>query len=524
MTTKVLFVYPNERGMSTVPPSIALLSKLLKNKGHFTALFDTTYYEFDDDITVGDKDVAGMEGLNFRQIPDIDDEERFYVKKNTSPFLDFRNQIESFSPDLLAVSCTETTFLRGYRLIEATRDLGIKNVFGGVFPTFAPSLVIENECVDMLCVGEGENAILELADRLDKGNGYSDVTNLWVKMSDGQVIKNRVSSPVDIDELPKTYDYALFGEQRFYRPMGGKIRRLLPVETHRGCPYTCSFCNSPAQNRLYGDGDFSKGMKFFRKKSLDHIKAELESHIEEWDVGYIYFWADTFLAWSNREFEEFCDMYSEIKLPFWCQTRVETVRYHKMERLKQIGLDRITFGMEHGNEEFRSRVIKRDYTNTTAINNLNIVKDLDITFSVNNIIGFPDETRELAFDTIRLNKNFDSDSVSCSIFVPFHGTDLRRYAELKGYIQSDYICTNSNADDSVLSMPQWESEDISSLRKTFAMYVKFPEDRWPEIKKGETDPVLFERLRIEFIEKFWGADPDGIIENDLAEEHRELMQ
>jgi radical SAM superfamily enzyme YgiQ (UPF0313 family) len=306
--------------------------------------------------------------------------------------------------------------------------------------------------------------------------------------------------------------------------MGGKLRRLMPVETHRGCPYTCSFCNSPAQNRLYGDGDFSRGMTFFRKKSLDHIKAEIESHIEEWDVGYIYFWADTFLAWSRSEFEEFCDMYSDIKLPFWCQTRVETVRYDKMKRLKEIGLDRITFGMEHGNEEFRSKIIKRDSTNTIAIKNLNIVKDLDITFSVNNIIGFPDETRELAFDTIRLNKNFDSDSVSCSIFTPFHGTELRRYAEQKGYIGPDYICTNSNSDDSVLSMPQWEREDISSLRKAFAMYVKFPEHRWPEIKRSEADSDLFEQLRTEFMETFWKADPDGLIENDLAEEHKGLIQ
>ena len=41
--------------------------------------------------------------------------------------------MEEFKPDLLAVSCSETTFLRGYNLIEKTRDLGVKNIFGGVF-------------------------------------------------------------------------------------------------------------------------------------------------------------------------------------------------------------------------------------------------------------------------------------------------------------------------------------------------------------------------------------------------------
>ena len=47
---KVLFVYPNERHMSTIPPAVTLLSQLLKNSGHETDLFDTTFYEFDDDI------------------------------------------------------------------------------------------------------------------------------------------------------------------------------------------------------------------------------------------------------------------------------------------------------------------------------------------------------------------------------------------------------------------------------------------------------------------------------------------
>lgn len=54
---RVLFLYPNERGMSTIPPSIASLSQILKDEGHKTALFDTTFYKFDDEITIEDSDV-----------------------------------------------------------------------------------------------------------------------------------------------------------------------------------------------------------------------------------------------------------------------------------------------------------------------------------------------------------------------------------------------------------------------------------------------------------------------------------
>ena len=508
---RVLFLYPNERGMSTVPPSIALLSQLLKDSGHTTALFDTTFYKFDDEISLDDPDLKKAKSLNVRPVRDIDDDDLHFKKTTRSAIEDFRQAIENFGPDLIAVSCTETTFRRGLKLVEETRNLGVPNVFGGVFPTFAPQLVIRHSEVDMVCVGEGENALLDLASCLAGGRDYSDVTNLWVRLPGGDIKRNEKTRPVDINGLPTTTDIGIFGEDRFYRPMGGKIRRLLPVETHRGCPYTCAFCNSPAQNEIYGGG-----ISFFRKKSMRLIKEEIENHVKQWKVDYIYFWADTFLAWTPREFDEFCEMYSDIKLPFWCQTRIETITEEKLRKLKDVGLDRMTFGMEHGNEEFRQRVVKREYANEDAIRLMQIPRELDITFGVNNIIGFPDETRKLAFETVEINRHFASDNLSCSIFVPFHGTELRRYAEERGYISPDTICSISNSDDTMLTMPQWDRDDISRLRTVFSMYVKFPRERWEEIKRAETDPELHARLSREFEETFWNSS-DAKIENDIED-------
>ena len=240
--TKVLFLYPNERGMSTVPPSIATLSQLLKSEGHKTALFDTTFYKFDDEISIEDTDVIKNNALEVRPAPvDIheqDDDDLHFKKTTRSAVNDFRASVKDFEPDLIAVSCTETTFLRGLKIIDETRDLGIKNIFGGVFPTFAPDLALQYQNVDMVCVGEGENAIIDLCNSVSNGDDYSHVTNIWVRQKDGSISKNSISRPVDIDELPPITDVGLFGEERFYRPMGGKIRRLLPVETHRAVSYT----------------------------------------------------------------------------------------------------------------------------------------------------------------------------------------------------------------------------------------------------------------------------------------------
>lgn len=510
---RVLFLYPNERGMSTVPPAIAVLSQVLKDKGHDVGLFDTTFYEFDDELALEDVDKKKAESLNFRP---ISDEEKAIItrKRGTAVAVsDFQKKVSEYNPHLIAVSVTETTFSRGLMLIESIRDRKITNIFGGVFPTFAPDLVMAHDVVDMVCVGEGENCLADLADRMASESDYFDVTNLCLRMPDGQIRRNPITRPVDINLTPPVTDIGLFGEKRFFRPMGGKVRKLLPVETHRGCPYTCTFCNSPSQNELYGS--FGR-MSFFRKKNISLVREEIQSHIEKWGVEYIYFWADTFLAWTNREFDEFCEMYQDIRLPFWCQTRIETITEAKLQKLKDIGLDRMTFGLEHGNEKFRREVVGRSYSNEDAIRLMKIPAELDITFSVNNMIGFPDETRELAFDTIELNRNFGSDNLSCSIFVPFHGTSLRRYAEARGYINREAICSVSNADESVMSMPQWDRADISRLRSVFSMYVKFPKSRWKEVESAETDPKLHAALSKEYIETYWSS-PKAKIEDDLAE-------
>ena len=124
------------------------------------------------------------------------------------------------------------------------------------------------------------------------------------------------------------------------------------------------------------------------------------------------------------------------------------------------------------------------------------------------------------FDTIEINRLFDSDSVVCSIYVPFHGTELRRYSEEKGYISPGVVCSTHNADQSMLTMPQWDKEDISRLRNVFAMYVKFPKSRWLEY--DQMDPALHTRLSEEFVEMFW-LNPRARIDEYLVETPKSIF-
>ena len=206
---------------------------------------------------------------------------------------------------------------------------------------------------------------------------------------------------------------------------------------------------------------------------MDLVSKELKYFKKDLGVEYNYFWADTFLAMNKNEFEEFCEMYSEIGLPFWVQTRPETISDYKIKKLAEVGLDRMSFGVEHGNEEFRAKVLDRRWSNEDIVEKLKIPHKYGVKFSVNNITGFPYETKKLAFDTIELNRQFDPDNQNLTTFVPFHGTPLRKLCEELGYIKPETITKCLNEDESSLNMLQYPLHEIKEVKKCFNLYVKF---------------------------------------------------
>ena len=133
------------------------------------------------------------------------------------------------------------------------------------------------------------------------------------------------------DTIP---DFSLFDQRRFYRPLGAQIWKAIPLETYRGCPYTCAFCNSPAQVIIAREND--QGV-YLRRKSMPHLKTEIETMIERYSPEFFYINDDAFMARPKPEIAEFAEMYKEFKLPFWFQTRFEDIDEEKLGWLKEVG-------------------------------------------------------------------------------------------------------------------------------------------------------------------------------------------
>ena len=472
---RVLLVYPNLQMVNLLPSNIAILSACLKKAGIETKVFDTTFYH------TAEKSVDEIR-VEHMQLRPFNLKEKGVEYKATDVFSDFERTVSSFRPDVIAVSATDDTFDLGMALISRIknryRDIHI--IVGGVHPTFSPGKVINNENVDSICIGEGEGALLELCQKIERDQDITNIKNLWVK-SNGKIYKNELREPVDINTLPYE-DFDEFEKKRLFRPMQGKIYRMIPICMDRGCPFTCLFCAAPAQRKLYMD---SCGAAYFRIKSVSRIIEELQFQVKKYKVDYIYFNTETFFARGNDELEEFAKQYtSKINLPFWCQTRVETINEKRVKMLERMNCDRVSIGIEHGNEKFRIKILKKNFTNKQAIKAFVILAKSRIPVTVNNIIGFPDETRELAFDTINLNRKIKVDSINAYFFTPYSGTFLRDYCISRRYLVPD-VKTDNLMRSSILNMPQFTPDQIKGLVRTFPLYVKMPESYFKKIKIAE---------------------------------------
>jgi|TARA_B100001964_G_scaffold241985_1_gene315634 radical SAM superfamily enzyme YgiQ (UPF0313 family) len=477
---KILFLYPNFHMSTLVPNGIAILVAWLKREGFNNIdLFETTFYDTDDKSKDQDRvEVGQVQPFNYA--------DRGVKLKITNMYDDFTKKVNEFEPDIIMASILEDTFKIFITFMEKIKDKKIPCLAGGQFPSSAPEKVIALDFVNYVCRGEGEEALVELCDALEEGKDITKIANLWVKKSGKIIARNKIRQALDVNKLP-VQDLSIFEDMSLFRPMQGKIYRMAPVETQRGCPYACRFCNSPEKNEFY---EAQKAGRFFRKRTMKHLHTELKELISKYSIEYIFFITDTFLAMSEKEFDEFCEIYSEFKLPFYMHTRPETVTERKVKKLKEVNCDRVNIGVEHGNHKFRSETVGRNYKNEVAIRSFEMMYEGGISTVSNSILGYPDETRELIFDTIELVRKLKCTDINAFTFTPYHGTSLRELCERKKYLAKDTLADGYYVHDSLLTMPSITKEEIRGLMKTFVLYSRLPRSSWPEIKIAEAETEL----------------------------------
>ena len=144
---KILIFYPNLHMSALMPQSVGIFTALLKREGYQLDLFDCTYYEDIDSLTLGKN--TNEEKVENRNVHKYDNKEWHEkgVKPKRGIVKDFQKKIETFKPDLILVSVLESTYFLAIDLLKSIPEnqRNYKTLFGGVFATYAADKVIKNE-------------------------------------------------------------------------------------------------------------------------------------------------------------------------------------------------------------------------------------------------------------------------------------------------------------------------------------------------------------------------------------------
>ena len=220
----------------------------------------------------------------------------------------------------------------------------------------------------MVCIGDGEEAMLKLVNNIENGESNLNIDNFWIK-SNGMIFKNPLGKLTDsLDSYPMP-DYSLEGHHVLYEghihQMTSELLKIFlergtvstylkkigyQTMTGRGCPHRCTYCVNDTIKSLY------EGQGYLRWRSVDHVIGELLWVKENMPyIGYIWISDDAFFARSLKNLEKFCKEYKEkIGLPFSCLGSPLTITEKKMELLVDSGLIYIQLGLESGSRLFRS--------------------------------------------------------------------------------------------------------------------------------------------------------------------------
>jgi anaerobic magnesium-protoporphyrin IX monomethyl ester cyclase len=367
-------------------------------------------------------------------------------------------------PDIAAFSVM--TGMHHWALAAAShvkKGSGALTVFGGPHPTYFPE-IIERNGVDVICRGEGEYALLDLADAVDNGSDISKIQNLWVKTG-GEIHKNPLRPLVgDLDAIP-FQDRRLYYDA--YPALKNSVNKIFIAG--RGCPFECTFCFNERLKKMYsGLG------RYVRFRSPANIIGEIRAVRERYPLKTVFFNDDIFIL-DHKWLERFLPLYrDEVGLPFCVQARADTLNEYIVRLLKDAGCRRVSFAVESGNEDIRKGILGKDITDDDIINAAALLKKFGIRFATYNIVGIPGETVGDALKTVELNVRIKTDYPRCSFLTPYPGTRIEEYAKDMGYLETSADSIPAFSQQSISIIKLKDKNQILNIHSFFQMMVLFP--------------------------------------------------
>lgn len=292
--------------------------------------------------------------------------------------------------DLVGISVLSDYFPQAVDLARRLKARGQRVVLGGPHVTFVPQQALQESGADFVVVGEGELAMLELANALAEGARGEGIPGVATRQRPEAMPRALVPS---LDDLPFP-DWDHTPPARYpMAPHGGVARRypIAPVTTTRGCPYACSFCSSPFlwQRRI-------------RYRDPRNVVDEIEYMVHRHGVQEIHFEDDN-LTLKRAHVEGVCEGLLRRRIDVTWATpngiRVDTIDRDLVQLMKRSGCYSVAFGVESADAEILRRCGKKTSPERIA-RAIELASEAGLVTQGFFIFGLPGETEQTIQRTI----------------------------------------------------------------------------------------------------------------------------
>ena len=346
--------------------------------------------------------------------------------------------IINFQPQILGITSVTASFKNGLSAAEKIKNKlkDIRIVFGGPHASALPELVISEPLADYVMTGESEIFFPQLCETInsknEKAQALEKIKNLYFKNGDkifSSIRRESFLNSEELDLLPFPAFHLMNIDSYFNSPqehgLFQKGKRILPVMTTRGCPFTCDYCCRVMGNIL-------------RKRSVKNIITEITTLIEKYNIDELYIEDDNFTADKKRAIEILDAIkFSGLKyIKFANGLNVQMIDEEILLKMKEAGAYSLSFGIESGCAETLKKMnkkIKLDYAEHIILT----AKKMGFLVGSNCIIGYPGETKKDIRTSIDFFMKLKLDSMAIVNIVPFPGTETRRICEEKNYLTEE---------------------------------------------------------------------------------------
>jgi radical SAM superfamily enzyme YgiQ (UPF0313 family) len=337
------------------------------------------------------------------------------------------------NPDILGFSALTGSTQTATTIADKVKKENpkITTVLGGYNATFNAERVLKKyPSIDIVVRGEAEHTLVELARRLEKGNGLEDVL--------GITFRKKESTPSIISTLDRPLierlDSLLFPDRKLLdvdyclNIAGASLatKKFTSIISSRGCPYRCRFCACQRMAR-----------NVWRPRSVENLLEEIRFLVSE---GYEQFmFADDSFTTNPKRVTRFCQEVRKEKLNIeWIfEGRVDLGYYDMLRETVKAGARIILFGIESANQKVLDYYDKRITPEQSRHAVENARKAGVDVVSGAFIVGAPNETRQEIENTLRFAQQLDLDIPLLNVLTAYPGTDLWTELALRGILNED---------------------------------------------------------------------------------------